>query len=115
MAPLENAILDTRFDASAPDSDAARQIVDALTDLPPGSRDAVFERLTAVVANYDQTRQVDPVIHFMESLLMTARLHRNQAYCDSLAEAEASRMHGEPGGTGDVADFMTALRERRAR
>lgn len=115
MAPQDIALLDTRFHPHEPASDAGREIESALLDLPAHTRETVHERLSAIVANYSENRQVDPVLHFIESLTMTARLHRNPAYCDALAIADASRLQSPPEDSGDVADFMKALRERQAR
>lgn len=92
----------------------AAEIKDALRDLPLEAQAVVQDRLFEVAAQYQATGQVDPLIHYVQSLLMTARLHRNPAYRKSLAEADAAAENGPPADVIDVAAYMQSVRERRA-
>lgn len=104
------SVADIRHDGSMSD-DVARGAADikaALRDLPMEKQELVQDRLFEVAAQYQATGQVDPLIHYIQSLLMTARLHRNPAYRKSLDEADREPV-GEP---STVADFMQRMRER---
>ncbi len=90
--------------------DAAQQLIAALSALPPDSIQAVVDQLAIVVAHYDETGDGSALTHFADSLLMTARLHRNKAYIDALALAEQD----SAGGPKTVEDFMTTMQERYA-
>ncbi len=110
------SIIDLRpgHDADMEDTPESAAIRQAVQDLPPSQQEAVHSRLYAVAANYERTGRVDPVLHFIESLLMTARLHRNPAYLKGLAEADADAASGPPQGYLDVEGFMHLMRDRYA-
>ena len=113
MGPGEGALLDTRDVHADANAETLARVTEALAGLPANQQDEVRRRLAAVVANFGETRQVDPVIHFVESLLMTAQLHRNPAFRKGLSEADEAAQQGEPQHDGNVADLMAAMRERR--
>ncbi len=69
-------------------SQKAEELLVSLRDLPIETQDAVWGELAEVVTTYTDTGRVDPLIHFVKSLDMTTRLHRNPAYRKSLAEAD---------------------------
>lgn len=70
------------------DEDAAvEEIYDAIRALPPGSQEEVQRELARAIYRYHETRRVDPLLHFVESLFVTARLHRNPRYAKALAES----------------------------
>lgn len=75
------------LDESTDDAEV-EAIFAAIRDLPPESQEEVQRSLARVVKQYAENRRVDPVIHFIESLMMTARLHRNPRYGKALAEAK---------------------------
>jgi len=91
--------------------DTTQQLRQALHALPPASLEAVREQLISVVAHYEGTGDADPLVHFADSLLMTARLNRNPGYLRSVAEAEAEPVSAD---SGSVEDFMTRMQERYA-
>jgi hypothetical protein len=114
MGEHNGALLDVRPGHPEDDEDARfQEILDALRDLPAADQDAVRSRLAAVARNYERTRQVDPLIHFVESLLVTARLHRNPAYRKALAEADDAQA-GAPADVVELGDFMSRMRERHS-
>jgi hypothetical protein len=104
------SVTDIRHGGSMSDdvAQAAADIKAALRDLPMEKQEVVQDRLFEVAAQYQATGQVDPLIHYVQSLLMTARLHRNPAYRKSLEEADREPV----GETTTVADFMQRMRER---
>lgn len=102
------SVTDIRHNVSNGVARSAADLKTALRDLPVDQQEAVSDRLFEVAAQYQETGQVDPVLHYLQSLFMTARLHRNPAYRKSLQEAES-----EPAGeVVDVDVFMARMRER---
>lgn len=104
------SVTDIRHGESVSD-DVARAAADlkaALRDLPVEQQEAVSDRLFEVAAQYQATGQVDPLLHYIQSLFMTARLHRNPAYRKSLHEADTEPL----GDLVDVDTFMSRMRER---
>jgi len=104
------SVTDIRHNDSVSD-DVARAAADikaALRDLPFEQQEAVNDRLFEVAAQYQATGQVDPLLHYIQSLTMTARLHRNPAYVKSLHEADSEPV----GDVVDVDTFMTRMQER---
>lgn len=108
-----DAVLDPRSGHHRDDDEHVAVMLNALRDLSPADQDGVTQQLARVLANYEATRQIDPIVHFVESLLVTARLHRNPAYRKALAQANEDAGQGEPQGSGEVADFMAEMRARR--
>ena len=104
-------MLDTRH--VEPDEADVQAIFDALSDLPTDAQDTLRRQLATVLVNYQSTGQIDPAIHFLDSLLMTARLHRNPAYRKRLKEAAATPI--DPDGGVEVADLVAEMRARRGR
>lgn len=101
--------------AQPAEGDSARLAVElkaALDDMPIEQQQAVRDRLVDVAVHLQTTGEVDPALHFLRSLQMTARLHRNPAYRKSLEEAMR-----EPVGanTVSVTDFVARMKERHAR
>jgi hypothetical protein len=84
----------------------AEQLLAEIRDLPSGTQDDVMRELMIVISEYERNRRVDPVLHFIESLLATARLHRNARYLD--AQAEAAHRPGTPDGPGLNHDDLVA-------
>lgn len=103
------SVTDIRHDSTVSDEVAreAAEMKAALQDLPVEQQEAVRDRLFEVAAQYQATGQVDPLIHYVQSLLMTARLHRNPAYRKSLLEADSQ----PAGDLVDVDTFMARMRE----
>lgn len=94
------------------ESELGDQILAAVRDLPASARDTVDELLAAAVAHYDETSDVGPLKHFADSLLMTARLHRNAAYKLALAEADAEDARPGPREGVDVHEFISRMRQQ---
>lgn len=90
---------------------AGRELNAALDDMPFEAQAAVRQRLSEVAAHYLAVGEVDPLIHFVRSLQMTARLHRNPAYRKSVDEAAREPVAAE-GHT--VEDFMAHMHEQYA-
>lgn len=106
------SVSDIRHVQPAPDNRdrLAAELKAALDDMPVEQQQALRDRLVEVVVHHQTTGEVDPLIHFGQSLQMTARLHRNPAYRKSLEEAQR-----EPVGAAiDVGDFIQRMRERHA-
>lgn len=101
------------LDNHAPEpNDTSRALRNAILELPLEKQDAVQEQLFAVVADYEATGEIKPVVHFIKSLAMTARLHRNPAYRKSLDEADEAAMSAPQGF--DVDTFFGQMREQLA-
>ncbi|MDQ1683674.1 MAG: hypothetical protein QOC82_411 [Frankiaceae bacterium] len=75
----------------------------AIRDLPVGCQDEVLEQLFRAGLDYEQTGKVDPLLHFVTSLVMTARLHRNPRYQKALTETDTEDLSGEP---VDIASWL---------
>lgn len=97
---------------TSPESAAAvEELRAAIRDLPPAHHEEVDRQLAEAAVQYQATRDPQPLIFFVESLLMTARLHRTPEYHKALAEAEQDTW----GSDGvDVADMIAAANARRA-
>jgi len=94
----------------------AEAVVAALDDLPRSRMSEVLNRLASAATHYEETGDTKPLIHFVDSLLMTARLHRNAAYRLRVAEVEAQHAaqvaSGEAPAGVEVADFVARAREK---
>lgn len=94
----------------------ADAVVAALDDLPRSRMSEVLSRLASAATHYEETRDTEPLIHFVDSLLMTARLHRNGAYRLRVAEVEAQHAaqvaSGEAPEGVEVADFVARMRAK---
>lgn len=93
-----------------PDTAAlARRLIAALRGLPTwGHHEVLRERLTDMLARYEQTGDLSEFEHFTESLAMTARLERSPAF---LATATAEESPTEPRDILDVIERIEARRD----
>jgi hypothetical protein len=97
----------TGGDAEATTRRLTKRIVAVLRQLPTwGHHDKLRERLMAVLVRYQQTGDPAPVEHFIESLVLTARMERSPAF---LATAESTELPGEP---RDIHDVVAELEAR---
>lgn len=84
-----------------------RGIIAALRRLPTwGHHDTLRERLMSVLVHHEQTGDLAAVEHFMESLVLTARMERSPAF---LAIAENIETPGEP---RDVREVIAEIEAR---
>ncbi|MGH3863264.1 hypothetical protein [Actinokineospora sp.] len=99
MASVTNALRSGVFGEDY--VELADQVAVALGGLPRDGRRAAMRRLTEVLAEQDADRsQVD---HFVESLLMTARMSRARDYRIAMAKAE------KPAEPRDIDDVIALL------
>ncbi len=85
----------------------ARQFITALRYLPSWGRDEVLRRLMMVIAQHERTDDPSVVEHFLESLVMTARMERDPAYLMAEAERES------PGEPRDIAEVIAGIETGR--
>ena len=91
--------------------DRAVQMLDAaFRALPRESRDEVRARLMQVIVTFERNKDVAPVVDFMQSVLITARLNANPRYREAVKAAEAESWDG-PGVS--VEDMVRVADERR--
>lgn len=83
----------------------------ALAEVSPGVVAEVLARLDAGIAHAERTGEVAALRHLLDSLLMTARLGRNDAYLRSVADADAEDRSGVGDGE-DVAAFVARMRAK---
>ena len=86
-------ILDASTQAAA-DEEAIQEVVDALNDLPAEAQQQVRRDLVAAALQYKQRGKLDPLLHFVDSLLVTARLHRDPEYVRALGAADKATIDG---------------------
>lgn len=89
----------------------AAAYADALAQLPPEAVADVLAQLDATVTEAQRDGDLTVVRHLLDSLLMTARLGRNEAYLRAVAEADAAEAAGteEP---EDVGEFVARMRAK---
>lgn len=97
------AIARSGLPRSKADSSAADAITVALSALPVKGRRIAMRRLALALANQQRTGDTTVVRHFLESLVLTARMVRTPGY----AEAIATRPHSE--ADLDVGDVVARL------
>lgn len=85
----------------------------AIQDLPITRQDDAFEQMGAALVEAERTGSTTPVTRYVQSLRMTARLHRNPAYKKALAEADAD-LAEEMSTAVPVSDFLDSMRARYA-
>lgn len=98
----------------AGDSPSATALQRAFEALPPESQSDVIAQLGGVVAHYDETSDVAPLRHFVNSLMLTARLWENERVRTAVGESEAedARRGGPPVEGADVADLVVRMRAK---
>ncbi len=92
------------------DDRSVLRLENAYLALPDDTRIEVRERLMQAIVTFERTKDVAPVIEFMQSLLITAQLNSNPQYRSALKDAEAESCD-EPGV--DVGVMIAAANERR--
>ncbi|MGX7826124.1 hypothetical protein ACTG9Q_13635 [Actinokineospora sp. 24-640] len=97
------AIARSGLPRSKADRSAADMITVALSALPAKGRRIAMRRLALALANQQRTGDTTVVRHFLESLVLTARMVRTPGY----AEAIATRSHSET--DLDVGDVVARL------
>ena len=105
-------ILDAGRQAPA-DEEAIQEVVDALNDLPPDVQQQVRRDLVAAALQYKQRGKLDPLLHFVDSLLMTARLHRDPDYAQALATADKTTIDGSGLTAEEVSAQVKELRDAK--
>jgi hypothetical protein len=93
------------------DPAAVEELRSAIRDLPPESQDQVDRAMAEAAIEYRETGDMTSMRLFVESLLITARLHRNPDYRKALAEAETDDWTSGV----EAADLISAARAQRAR
>ena len=92
------------------DDRAVRLLNAAFQALPDDSRAEVRERLMQVIVTFERTNDIAPVVDFIQSVMITARLYSNPQYRSALQDAESESWDG-PGV--DVKEMIEAADERR--
>ena len=92
------------------DDHAVRLLDDAFQSLPESSRAEVRARLMQTIVTFERTMDIAPVVDFMMSVQITAKLNVNPQYQSALRDAE-SESWDEPGT--DVGAMIEAANERR--
>lgn len=101
MASVTNALRSGVFGEEY--VDLADQVAVALGGLPRDGRRAATRRLTEMLAERDGSGDRSKVDHFVESLLMTARMSRLRDYRIAMATVES------PAEPRDVDDVIAIL------
>ncbi len=97
-------------DANNPTSEALEA---ALQEISREALESIHRPLAAAVVHYEETGDSGPLRHFAESLLITTRLYRNNAFKLALAEADASDARIPRGDPVDFQDFARARGVKR--
>jgi hypothetical protein len=92
------------------DDQAVRTLDAAFEALPEDSRAEVREQLMQIIVTFERTKDVAPVVDFLNSVLSTARLYSNPEYRSALEAADSESWDG-PGV--DVKTMIEAANERR--
>ncbi len=92
------------------DDRAVRLLDDAFQALPESSRAEVRARLMQIIVTFERTTDIAPVLDFLQSVQITAKLSVNPQYQSALRDAE-SESWDEPGT--DVRAMIEAANERR--
>jgi hypothetical protein len=83
----------------------------AFAEMPPNVMPEIVARIEAGVEHVERTGDVAPLRHVLDSLVMTARLHNNQAYVLNVADADAAD-GSDADESEDVASFVSRMREK---
>jgi len=89
---------------------AVRLLDEAFEALPESSRAEVRARLMQVIVTFERTKDVAPVLDFVVSFQITAKLNANPQYQSALQDAE-SESWDEPGV--EASAMIEAANERR--
>jgi hypothetical protein len=92
------------------DDRAVRLLNDAFQALPESSREEVRARLMQTIVTFERTMDIAPVLDFIVSVQIAAKLSVNPQYQSALRDAE-SESWDEPGT--DVRAMIEAANERR--
>lgn len=92
------------------DDRAVRLLDDAFQALPESSRAEVRARLMQTIVTFERTMDIAPVLDFIVSVQITAKLSVNPQYQSALRDAE-SESWDEPGIDGSA--MIEAANERR--
>lgn len=92
------------------DDDAVRVLDEAFSALPEESQEEVLARLIQVIVTFQRTKDIAPVVEFVQSVLITAKLNADPRYQAALREAETESLD-QPGVS--VEDMIEAANERR--
>jgi len=92
------------------DDHAVRLLDDAFQALPESSRAEVRARLMQVIVTWERTKDVAPVLDFIVSFQITAKLNANPQYQSALQDAE-SESWDDPGV--EASAMIEAANERR--
>lgn len=92
------------------DDDAVRVLDEAFSTLPEESQEEVRARLIQVIVTFQRTKDIAPVVEFVQSVLITAKLNADPRYQAALREAETESLD-QPGVS--VEDMIEAANERR--
>lgn len=92
------------------DDRAVRLLNDAFQALPESSREEVRARLMQTIVTFERTMDIAPVLDFIVSVQIAAKLSVNPQYQSALRDAE-SESWDEPGT--DVTAMIEAANERR--
>lgn len=91
--------------------EAVEELLEALRVLPAEHHEEVHRQLAHAAINYQRTGSHEPLVMLVDSLLMTARLHRNPDYVKALADCEEDDW--TDGGL-DAESMVRQARERRS-
>jgi len=83
----------------------------AISALPADSHEEIYRQLAEAAVEYQATHDSGPLVLFVESLLLTARLHRTPEYRNALVDAEHD-IWDEDGVEGE--SMIAAARDRRS-
>lgn len=100
----------------SPDPEVAavvRALKESIQDLPIERQDAAFEQMGTALVEVKRTGSPTAVSRYVQSLHLTARLHRNPGYKKALAEAD-SELAEEMADAMPVSQFVDMMRARHA-
>lgn len=92
------------------DDDAVKALNEAFNALPEESQQEVRARFLQVIVTFQRTKDIAPIVDFMQSVLITAKLNADPQYRAALREADAESLD-QPGVS--VEDMIEAANERR--
>jgi hypothetical protein len=92
------------------DDRAVRMLDEAFQALPESSRAEMRARLMQVIVTFERTKDVAPVLDFIVSFRLTAKLNANPEYQSALLDSESDSWD-EPGVEGSA--MIEAANERR--
>lgn len=92
------------------DDDKVRAFNALFDALPEESRDEVRTRFIQAIVTFERTNDIEPLVDFARSVLVTAKLNANPRYRAALKDAEAVSWD-EPGVS--VEEMIKAADERR--